>query len=728
MSWTNRLPVAALIAILTGGMLGGIVGFASADGATTESFHVPEPAIGDQWSYDVKSRSGGNGGATTGSYIEHYEYLDGQAWHDGEGKQYPVIPLRTTWEIDGREPATFLLYVDQQTHDIRGLQAHNLTAWVSRASGTAVGGIALRSMSETEALVEATSYENTPPFCGHTSPLQSPVPVSLEAPFLIPTSCLFGGGDGLLQEYFEVHALGKGTLDGLETLLLRADGEFGSIRMWMHNATPYPVRTEVNLSWTLDLSVFAMADDEPTSVTFYLDTVSQLTHFSPGGADWKALIEVPADIPVQDIELAPITLWGPDDSGVALPFLPSEAFAGARDDVSFLGLRNYLADHPNAANLQVEYLTARDADTGATERSWEFLLYDDQDAYIFTATQTDWNTALPPTVEYNEGDAFLAQMIVRFIIGIDHLPALMPTAASAMQRADDLLGIEANMWTTKFACFLECYWGVEVGEMDRVDQQDIVNGNSFQGSRSSIYVDETGTVKGTGIWQTRGTTSRGAVAEPVVSISPHAEPTQSGPLQSAFWQVPSAPVATSLGILGLLAGLLYWAWPALKAAPLFGMFSRVRGPALLDHPVRNDIMVALRAQPGMHYQAIVSEVGKGRGVVEHHLRKLETSDLVTATRGTGFTCYFPKGQVDRHVMAGLPAIKSATAASILDATVQQPGITAQQLVARFGVTASTVSHHLRRLSDAGFVEVARGRTKAIIPTRHAAPALALRRT
>jgi hypothetical protein len=61
MSWTNRLPVAALIAILTGGMLGGIVGFASADGATTESFHVPEPAIGDQWSYDVKSRSGGNG-------------------------------------------------------------------------------------------------------------------------------------------------------------------------------------------------------------------------------------------------------------------------------------------------------------------------------------------------------------------------------------------------------------------------------------------------------------------------------------------------------------------------------------------------------------------------------------------------------------------------------------------------------------------------------------------
>jgi predicted transcriptional regulator len=187
--------------------------------------------------------------------------------------------------------------------------------------------------------------------------------------------------------------------------------------------------------------------------------------------------------------------------------------------------------------------------------------------------------------------------------------------------------------------------------------------------------------------------------------------------------LPDAPAAAGVGILSVLAGLAYLVWPTLKGAA-FGLFSRVQGPALLKHPVRAEIVQRIEAHPGIHYQALVREMGIGKGNVEHHLRKLRDSGLVVAHATAGYTCLFP-ARSDRRLMAAAPALKSDGARAILMAIRGSPGLSALQVSQATGLSPGTVNRHLQKLGEAGLVNALRaGRSLHLQTTALADQALA----
>lgn len=200
--------------------------------------------------------------------------------------------------------------------------------------------------------------------------------------------------------------------------------------------------------------------------------------------------------------------------------------------------------------------------------------------------------------------------------------------------------------------------------------------------------------------QTRESAAVLGLGAPSPEETPPTAATASGP---GAWQLPSAPAAaTGIGLLAVLTGLLYYFWPALKAGPLVGLFSRIRGDRVLEHPQRARLLDAIQADPGVHFQELARRLGLGHGALDHHLRKLMDADLVVLRRAPGYTCYFPKA-TDRRVMDAAPVLRSGGSRMVLGAVADKPGVSSRDLASHLGLAPSTVSYHLKRLETAGLV-------------------------
>jgi DNA-binding MarR family transcriptional regulator len=199
---------------------------------------------------------------------------------------------------------------------------------------------------------------------------------------------------------------------------------------------------------------------------------------------------------------------------------------------------------------------------------------------------------------------------------------------------------------------------------------------------------------------------------PVAPSSPAPSGARTAPLVSlaAITALPSAPAATGIGFVALAGSLLYYLWPALRQGGV-GLFSRVRASDLLDNPARAQIVQAVEARPGIHHQELVRLIDKGNGAVEHHLQKLVIGGLIVRHRGTGYTCYFAKGAIDRRQMAAAPLLKSPVAQGVLEAARARPGTTLSQVARELGVSVPTVHYHAQRLQAAGLID-ARGGLRA----------------
>jgi predicted transcriptional regulator len=132
--------------------------------------------------------------------------------------------------------------------------------------------------------------------------------------------------------------------------------------------------------------------------------------------------------------------------------------------------------------------------------------------------------------------------------------------------------------------------------------------------------------------------------------------------------------------------------------------------------VRRELLQRIEAQPGVHYQDLVRAMGKGKGAIEHHLRKLREGGLVKSMSAAGYTCFFPAA-FDRRLTAAAPALKSPGARKVLAAIQANPGASATDVGVATGLSPAAVNHHLQRLGAAGLVDVLRnGRSLSLQPT------------
>jgi predicted transcriptional regulator len=170
--------------------------------------------------------------------------------------------------------------------------------------------------------------------------------------------------------------------------------------------------------------------------------------------------------------------------------------------------------------------------------------------------------------------------------------------------------------------------------------------------------------------------------------------------------LPSPEQGAAITAASALAGLLYWLWPTIKGGAA-GLFSRVTGPKLLEHPARARLVQLVQAEPGVHFQDLVRRSGLPNGTAVHHLHKLADAGLVAARPLGRYTCYFPGPSPDRASLAAAPVTRSDGARRILAELTANPGLSGTDLAVRLGLQASTVTYHVKRLQEAGLVAAAR---------------------
>lgn len=178
------------------------------------------------------------------------------------------------------------------------------------------------------------------------------------------------------------------------------------------------------------------------------------------------------------------------------------------------------------------------------------------------------------------------------------------------------------------------------------------------------------------------------------------------------------------------AGLHYGLW---NLARRFGwlaaglpLFSRIEKDDLLEHPLRNEIYDVIKASPGIHISALARTVDAGWGTTIHHLRKLKEEDMVAVRVVNNQKCYFVNGGgTGRDAWAAISHLKNKTARRIAEFVHANPLIAVTQVSKQLGISASLVSHHVAKLTQAGVLEKVRdGRFMRLAMTQEAASVIA----
>lgn len=459
---------------------------------------------------------------------------------------------------------------------------------------------------------------------------------------------------------------------------------------------------------------------------FVLDRVA----FAKGSGGYTPVEETVVRAPADPVDLAPRTAWGLDDSDVTDHRFPlSQAYAAVLANEGSLtsdggtDTSEWLARHPSA------YL--------ASATTWEGRDRFDQPLVWWYLVWTDGRDVLGKQVSY--GPPGLETWLLPGAVGNEvqvfdwdpegnwpwaqhgitqpeDVPAALPRPADLMGRYTALTGEQDP---NRYSFSIEC-----ADPACSATRVYVIAGRLIESFRSR-YTDPADQLvrpyssvtdhlmaDGDGRMEFRWSYVRSeSAAVPLVppteaEATPDDDPTAA---LATTWAFPAAPAAaTGVSLLALVVSALYYFWPTLKGLPIAGLFSRIENDRVLEHPARRTLHALVEANPGIHFQELARKAGFGRGQLEHHLRKLQAANLVSRVEGASYTCFFARGQHDRRVMAAAPLLRSDGGRAVLGVLQELPGATSRQIAARLGLSAGTVSYHVKRLREAGLLESSGG--------------------
>lgn len=134
----------------------------------------------------------------------------------------------------------------------------------------------------------------------------------------------------------------------------------------------------------------------------------------------------------------------------------------------------------------------------------------------------------------------------------------------------------------------------------------------------------------------------------------------------------------------------------------------------LDLPLRRRIYEAVESSPGLHMRALAAQLDMAVSSIEYHLYHLvRTGHLATRESG-GFKAYYLAEGIDRRDKDILYLIRQDAVRKVCADLALNEGATPKEIRGRVGMSAPTLSFHLKKLREAGLIEeTAEGRTKRV---------------
>ncbi len=707
----------ALFALLAGGT-GGIVGvaMASSDAPTSVgAVTIPEPRVGDFGEYKLRVVDLPQPGAPVdglptkdakNSGSLRFDFRMPHAIVDKNGQPHQVAALG----YDDETPATEDdLHWEFETH--YGVLV-DLNTWSTEAfldqwfdeetKQTDAGPVESYSNSRSWDFHDEEHGVGPLPVCGMMLGVQGTTIIGGESGVGLP-ACRYAHDRHDARGVWTV----LGTVeDNLRRYALVEVESLGfTARIWYEDGIPVPSRVEVTDRF-----------NPLRSGTL----VAELTAFTRGdGPSAYTRLAAPTPAPLQ---YAPATDTMFDETGIDHPFPASQAVAVAKD-MQESGLAEFLRDHPDAYITDASYWQYHGIGDGWEwmEYEWRFLVRE-RDAFLDVdigmreviaepepVTQGPLDDLLgnppPANSERPSEGHYLFQAGTTDPERLDPWfpkPAELPTVASMWAFYEAMAHgeagtLEPNMWE----------WSI----LESNDERRLIiragrfldtpypEGEDYSYHREWAYISiEPDDAPEPYRYAQRFRVS-GLPNEPAPG---KVEPANAEVVHLTGWRLPAGAAAAIGAGAGLLA-VVYYVWPVLKSGLFGGLFSRVQPAAALENPRRAEVFALVQQHPGVHFQEVVRAVGLAEGNTKYHLAKLEQLGLIMSKRAGGYTCYFEKGKVDRHVMAGLTNVRSPSAKAILATVIAKPGVTNAQLEKRHKLAKGTVSYHLAKLRKAGLI-------------------------
>lgn len=715
----RRLVRALTLSALSFLLVGGVTGFAMAQGEAGEVLTVPVPRPGDSATYTV--RMGLDPDLALGGYGDaairevRYEWLPQEWVLDADFGVHLAAPLRATYTF-ATASHSLTYYYDTTTHDVLAAaqDAHSDSPELPVSPG--VGG-PLRLLpipgSSTDSRFEM--YGGDLGACGVWTPIhghpdgrfafegqgtcgweEAPGdrPVAHFAPYGWVDTRPWKQGPRTHTFYFDDADRGL---------------DVPRLGLWYSDASPFPVRLRNSMAEYID-------EDWAVGRVYMLERTSS----SPGDGRYEVAANVaPGPGPVP---LVPATPWVVDDAELGWDFPLSQAYAAALadkgdatlpDDVDARTVSAWLRSHPDGYLAFAVTINVEDG-SGTPRTEWIMIWADGRTGAQWIAKRVAWTTQVEGTgfvLPQQSGrharvedwvPSWLPDDTTGFFPSRQQLPTEVPDLAAAIARYHGIAGADApfDRYGVQVYCFRTCddpHVLVEAGHVLVNDGGEAQVVDPASSALDKVLVGRDGRLA----YRSQQVQSSDGLLPGATAPQPLA-PTGATTTLASTWVAPSAQAATSISFLALVAGVLYYFWPAVKGAGL-GLFSRTRDDELLEHPRRAQILQLVQTEPGIHFQDLGRRLTLGRGTLEHHLRKMVAANLLTKVRHGGYACYFPKGAVDRRLMAAAPLLRSASGRSILTTVRERPGLSGRQIALELGLSQSTVSYHLRRLEQAGLV-------------------------
>lgn len=138
------------------------------------------------------------------------------------------------------------------------------------------------------------------------------------------------------------------------------------------------------------------------------------------------------------------------------------------------------------------------------------------------------------------------------------------------------------------------------------------------------------------------------------------------------------------------------------------LFSRLKRGSLLDNPTRAFLVEQVADHPGTHFLELVRASGKGRGTIQHHLAVLVQAGILQTVDVAGLTGYrLAEASWDERLPASR-ALRAPQAKRFLEIVEQDYCVRIVDLAERCGMTYGGAMYHVRRMAQAGLVEVIEG--------------------
>lgn len=677
---------------------------ATGPGEAEPTLTVPAVRAGDRGDYvaALEHKDGTPAGVRAGHWTDlRFLWHDGRLRTDVEGRPHQVHVLETyteatpgaewttswaEWSVDATTAQTIL--VDER--------------WASSGSTTTVGNSTTSGQWTT--FSNSTTFADGAALCGLRSSLHGQTQ-RVGQNILVAGGCgaEAGLGDSGLWEF---RYDGRELVDGrLAYRYAPADG--GLVRVWYTAGLGAPVQVLQP----------AVADDEVRDVNVRLRLVAW-----EAGPVPETMPELPPTGP-----LAPPLEYRPRDrlTGPALggdhPFPHDTAWWAAMQD-SRSGLSAFFAARPESYLMTASGFVATN---GATEAfTWNFVVTDGLAGHGVSVTQyrvaAGDALGLPSAPVRLDIRTFPVNQMPSWLPDPDQVPDVpVPTFASLAARWSFLTGRQAAMPAYGFGFGCASYGCDEVVSWSFAGRAS----TDFEVSASAEVWDVLLHDQDRVLWllqedsQTVAQLGVGGF-RPLPPLAPARatpQPPSAAAALASTWLW--SPVGAGTFVAALAVAVVTYLWPTLKHAAV-GLFSRLTPDAIASHPTRQAILEALQAEPGLHFQALCRRLGKGRGVVGHHVAKLAADGKVVAHRRGGFVCYFLAGQgTSAGTVAQVTALKAEGAQRLLEEVRRHPGLSGLELASTTGMAPSTVHYHAKRLQDAGLVvSTPRGRSLTLKAT------------